>query len=206
MAARERKERDRQRRKDDILKAAERIFALKGYHKAKIQDIAKEAQYGIGTVYLYFKDKNELYFLLLEERMKLFSEIVRDKTREIKGARGKIEVFIREGLMFFEQNRDFFRIYTFEKNSIQLVVGKKASEMFMQKDHIRDVVEELMDMAQKEGVLRKDCDLSEAADIFISITSSLTLRWSRDVSKGNQRLTDKTRFIFDTFMNGIGAK
>lgn len=61
MAAFNRKERDLLLRKTDILKAAERVFALKGYDKATIQDIAKEAEYAPGTLYLYFKDKWSLF-------------------------------------------------------------------------------------------------------------------------------------------------
>jgi AcrR family transcriptional regulator len=57
----DRKERDRRLRESDILKAAEHVFATKGYHKAAISDIAQEAQYAVGTIYLYFKNKQELY-------------------------------------------------------------------------------------------------------------------------------------------------
>jgi len=63
MSALSRKERDRRLRQEDILKTAEHIFAIKGYHEASIQDIAKEAQYAVGTVYLYFKTKKH-YILL----------------------------------------------------------------------------------------------------------------------------------------------
>ncbi|MDD3275094.1 MAG: helix-turn-helix domain containing protein, partial [Candidatus Omnitrophica bacterium] len=70
MIALSRKERDRKLRRADILKAAEHLFALKGYHKATIRDIAKEAQYATGTVYLHFKDKGDLYLALLEGRIK----------------------------------------------------------------------------------------------------------------------------------------
>lgn len=202
----ERKERDRQIRKADILKAAERIFALKGYHQAKIQDIAKEAQYGIGTVYLYFKDKNELYFSLVEERMKLLSEIVRSKISDIKDAGERIKVFIREGLVFFEANRDFFRIYTSEKNSIQLVVGKKVSGTFMRKDYIKEVVEELISAAQKEGLIRNDRDASEVSDMFISIAASSILHLSAAGSKGVADPAGQADFIFDVFMNGVKKK
>ena len=51
-----RKERDRLRRKSDILNAAEYVFVLKGCDKATMQNIAKKAEYSTGTVYLYFKD------------------------------------------------------------------------------------------------------------------------------------------------------
>ncbi len=64
-----RKERYRFLRKTDIIRAAEHVFALKGFHKATIQDIARQAQYATGTVYLYFEDKNSLYFFI--DRLRL---------------------------------------------------------------------------------------------------------------------------------------
>ena len=68
-----RKERDRQLREQDILRAAEHVFATQGYHQATLQDIAKEAQYATGTIYLYFKDKEVLYLALLERKIQHFT-------------------------------------------------------------------------------------------------------------------------------------
>ena len=75
-----RKERDRQLRRTDILRASEHVFAQKGYDNATMQDIAKEAQYATGTVYLYFKDKEALYFSLLEEKIFCMMSATREKT------------------------------------------------------------------------------------------------------------------------------
>jgi len=206
MIVMDRKERDKQLRKADILKAAARIFSSKGYHAATIQDIAKEAQYGTGTVYLYFKDKNSLYFSLLEEKMKSLAETVQAKVGDIKDAREKLEFFIREGLAFFEQNHDFFRIYMLEKSSLQLIVGKKATESFIAIEYITDYIEELIRMAQKQGVIRKEYDSSEVADVLVSIMGSLILNWTKAGSDKTSNLVGKTGFIFDIFLNGVGKK
>mgnify|MGYP000970468407 FL=1 len=89
MAILSRKERDRQLRRSDIFKAAEHVFALKGYHKATIRDIAKEAQYGTGTVYLHFKNKDTLYFALLEEKLKCLLALIKEKVGQVKDAKKK---------------------------------------------------------------------------------------------------------------------
>src|ERR1043166_4084242 len=65
-----RRERDRLQRRADILRAAESVFADKGYHEASIEEIARVAEYGTGTVYLYFKDKETLYLELVEEKFR----------------------------------------------------------------------------------------------------------------------------------------
>ena len=61
MGIAERKERERARRKQQIIVAAKRVFTQKGFDKATMDDIAKEAELSSGTLYIYFKNKNELY-------------------------------------------------------------------------------------------------------------------------------------------------
>jgi len=61
MGIQERKERERERRRQQIIVAAKRVFSEKGFNKATMEDIAKEAELSPGTIYLYFKNKDELY-------------------------------------------------------------------------------------------------------------------------------------------------
>ncbi|MBU2521304.1 MAG: TetR/AcrR family transcriptional regulator [Proteobacteria bacterium] len=60
MGIQERKERERGRRRQQIMIAAKRVFSLKGFNKATMEDIANEAELSPGTLYLYFKNKDEL--------------------------------------------------------------------------------------------------------------------------------------------------
>lgn len=61
MGIHERKERERERRRQQIIVAAKRVFSEKGFNKATMEDIAHEAELSPGTLYLYFKNKDELY-------------------------------------------------------------------------------------------------------------------------------------------------
>jgi len=61
MGIQERKERERERRRQQIMVAAKRVFSVRGYHKATMEDIAKEAELSPGTLYLYFRNKDELF-------------------------------------------------------------------------------------------------------------------------------------------------
>jgi len=61
MGIQERKEREKARRRQQIIVAAKRVFSAKGFNKATMEDIAKEAELSPGTIYLYFKNKDELY-------------------------------------------------------------------------------------------------------------------------------------------------
>ena len=61
MGIKERKEREKERRRQQIIITAKRIFSTKSFNKATMEDIAKEAEISPGTIYIYFKNKDELY-------------------------------------------------------------------------------------------------------------------------------------------------
>jgi AcrR family transcriptional regulator len=61
MGIHERKEREKERRRQQIMVAAKRVFSMKGFTRATMEDIAQEAELSPGTLYLYFKNKDELY-------------------------------------------------------------------------------------------------------------------------------------------------
>lgn len=61
MGIKERKEREKGRRRQQIMVAAKRVFSQKSFNKATMEDIAKEAELSPGTIYLYFKNKEELF-------------------------------------------------------------------------------------------------------------------------------------------------
>ncbi len=61
MGIQERKNRERERRRQQIIVAAKRVFSEKGFAKSTMEDIAREAELSPGTLYLYFKNKDELY-------------------------------------------------------------------------------------------------------------------------------------------------
>jgi len=195
-----RKERDRQLRRSDILKAAEHIFALKGYYKATIRDIAKEAQYATGTVYLHFKDKDALYFALLEEKMKSLLSTIEGKIKQTKDAREKLEIFVQEGLGFFEKNQDFLRLFISEE--VDFTTEKKLfkSPIGLQ---MREATRSLMEEAQEQGVVSSDFDPGQIADIFMSMTRVVTLSWLQGENrKENNSIINSSDLILRLFLNG----
>ena len=103
-----RKERDKQLRRADILKAAEHVFAKKGYGRATMQDIAKEAQYATGTVYLYFEDKESLYFSLLEGKISSMMSIIKKKHRKLKTPEKNLIYGYTKACSFLKIIRIFF--------------------------------------------------------------------------------------------------
>jgi AcrR family transcriptional regulator len=204
MATLSRKERDRQLRRADIFKAAEHLFALKGYHKATIRDIAKEAQYATGTVYLHFKDKDDLYFALFKEKMKrLLSIIIEEKEERVKDARSRLKIFVQKNLAFFEENQDFFRIFSSEGDRLLVETKLLKSPTGQQ---LQEYITKLIIQAQEERVISRDLDPRQATDVFIAIFKTVILAWLQDKKEEHKGLVDLSDIILRYFLNGTANK
>ena len=82
MGIQERKQRERERRRQQIIVAAKRVFSEKGYSKSTMEDIAREAELSAGTLYLYFKNKDELYASLSLRILQYLNIRLEDVKRE----------------------------------------------------------------------------------------------------------------------------
>ncbi|MDD2752410.1 MAG: TetR/AcrR family transcriptional regulator [Candidatus Omnitrophica bacterium] len=206
MAAFNRKERDRLLRQSDILKAAEHVFATKGYHKATIQDIARQAQYAVGTIYLYFKDKEVLYLNLIERKIADLISEVKKEVNKTEDAKEKIKVLVRQQLAYFEGNQDFFRIYFSERGGLRWAIKDKISKSAVDKfvKYI-DYITELLRDAQEKLLIRKDLDIKRLAYVLASMLNAVIIPWLKGACK-KERITDMTDFILDIFFKGVEQK
>jgi len=111
MGIKERRGREEQARLLAILGAAESVFASKGYYETRMDDIAHKAEVAKGTIYYYFKSKEEIYLHLLEtESDKVFQSIsarIRDKSRFLDILKEVIDFSVE----YFESNLSFLKIF-----------------------------------------------------------------------------------------------
>lgn len=202
-----RKERDRQLRQQDILKAAEHVFATKGYHKAAIQDIARQAQYAAGTIYLYFKDKEALYLALVEKKIDHFTSVIKDKVVQVEDINQKLKVLVKEQLSYFSQNRDFMSIYFSEREGMRWTIKDKLSAATINKlmQHI-DYIAGIIKKAQEKNIIRGDYDAKRLALALSSIMNTVMLRWFIGESNKIEDFDDASVFVLDVFLHGARQK
>jgi len=106
-----RKERERQRHRQEILEAAERVFVRKGYHGATVEEIAQEAEFAVGTIYNFFKGKDDLYARVIEGIAQDFMEQFETKVLSLADPESAIAALIELRLTHFEDHRGFFRVF-----------------------------------------------------------------------------------------------
>src|SRR3989442_12584793 len=101
-----------------ILEAARKVFAKKGFHDATVDDIADTAGVAKGTVYLYYESKRDVYFAALKFGIGQMYSLLLDELNKITTPEEKLKALIAANLEYFDENRDFFKIYYSELGNI----------------------------------------------------------------------------------------
>ena len=116
--AKQRKETLSERRRNSILGAARTVFSGQGYSIATVDDIANEARIAKGTLYLYFRSKEEIYLAALTQDLVSMAQKARDEMERASSLREQIRAFIRVRMEYCRQHEEFLRIYLAEYGSM----------------------------------------------------------------------------------------
>ena len=198
-----RKARDQEERRVTILKAAETVFGTKGYHGASINQIAAEAGFAAGTLYLYFKDKPELYGSVILEKMRQLVAGVRAALTSDTSAAKCLRAFIVFQFSFHETNRQFFEIFL---NQTQLEVSPLHKPHWAELEELK---KELLFSVQNTiaaGQSLGEIALGEPrlyAIAFLGIVLQIVRQSIREGGEG--RLPDRADFAANLFLHGASA-
>jgi AcrR family transcriptional regulator len=91
-----------------ILTAAEIVFSERGFHAARIQDIAARARIAVGTVYNHFETKEDVLAALFEEHATEFADALEPQSSDPRGFEASLRVRVRRLLSYIDQHRVFF--------------------------------------------------------------------------------------------------
>lgn len=108
MGTAERREREKLQRKNEIVDAAERIFFSKGMAQATMDDIAAEAELSKGTLYLYFKSKEELYLAINERGLQILADMFSEAVSKKKIGLDKVRAIGETYYNYSQQHTDYF--------------------------------------------------------------------------------------------------
>ena len=147
----QRRQREREKRYQTIFKAAERLFAKQGYHKTSMEQIADRAEVSVGTVYFYFKNKEDLLVRLIDEIGYQLRNLL---GMEFSKSDGSMEGISSAGIVFFDQfciqNKERLAIFFKESAGQSEVVDAHRKKIFNKL--IEDVKDALIRLQEKSGV------------------------------------------------------
>ncbi len=173
MSVAERKEREKEQRRNDIIEAAERLFFSKQFDDVSMDDIANEVELSRATLYLYFKNKESLYFAVLLRGIGIMTEMFKRSTETETTGLGKISAI---GSMFIKFSMEYPNYYR--------LIHYATSQRFVETDNeyredlnvaamgqIRIMCESIK-KGMEDGTIKKDLDPYETAIFLMDCTES----------------------------------
>jgi AcrR family transcriptional regulator len=168
------KEREREQRRNDIIDAARKLFADKDFDEVSMNEIAEEVGLGKSTLYLYFKNKESLYFAVVLRGTRIWAEMVKEEVKKGNSGFEKLILYGNANRRFSNEYPDYFRLlYSPTSIKKQFDMDKMTSSGEFQE--VRELFKEIMfigidsiEKGRDEGEIRLDVDPTEAA-ILLSV-------------------------------------
>lgn len=176
-----------------ILKGAIQVFAKKGFYTARVADIAKAAGVADGTIYLYFKNKDDILISLFEER---FDHVIATLRAELPGlpdAVARLRHLIDLQLGTMEKHRDLAEVITVNLRQSTRFLRQYAAPRFSQ---YLEIMSGVIAEGQRDGSLRADVNPTIVARMIFGSIDGLALTWALgsgtpgELSKAAAQLTE----------------
>ena len=188
-------------KREAILRAATRVFARNGYFNSKVADIARAAGVADGTVYLYFKSKEEILHSIFDRSV---DEAIADARKRLKKLDDPREKLRRIALLHLERlgaDRDLAVVFQVElRGSTKFMEEFSAAGFAEYLALIRTTFEE----GQRAGVFRRELNAKVVAKILFGALDEMATNWI--ISKRRYKLAPMADQVLDIFLNGVAAK
>jgi len=197
----------RSAKRQQILEAATRVFASRGYHGARVSDIAREAGIAYGLVYHYFRNKEEILDTIFAERWGAFLEVVEALAAGPQPAAEKLRQFAAIVLFANRRRPDWVKVLVFE---IQRTSRFSEPEQIEAVGRLFRSVARIVRLGQEAGELRQDLDANLVCLAFIGALETMITSQVLGVMRlpdASQASDDGTvRTVVDMFLSGLAVR
>jgi TetR/AcrR family transcriptional regulator, fatty acid metabolism regulator protein len=188
-------------KREAILRAATRVFARNGYFSSKVADIASEAGIADGTVYLYFKSKEEILHSIFDRSVEEAVAEGRKQLGTINDPREKLRRIAHLHLERLGADRDLAIVFQVElRSSTKFMEEFSAAGFAEYLGLIRAAVEE----GQRAGVFRTELNAKVVAKILFGALDEMATNWI--LSQRRYKLAPMADQVLDIFLHGVSAR
>lgn len=212
MGVTERKEREREQRKQEIITAAEKVFNKKGIDHATMDDVAEKAELSKATLYLYFSSKDEIYYAIFSKNQEKLFKSIRNATDQLSETKDKITAFISTFISFQKKNPDYFEAFFYF-----LIRDVKLSDdncyVEQRRNSAREFLSDWANLVQrgkKEELIREDLNAIPVAAIlwmqligFLKIYPKLKKNFQKELNVSEDQIFHE---YFELIFNGMIKK
>ena len=182
-----------------ILEAAIKVFARHGFHQSTVAQIAKEAGVADGTIYLYFKNKDDILVQFFNYKTKQVFDRFRAEVDRADSSLDKLSDLIRMHLEEFQRDRDMAVVYQVETHQNSRLAEAQIKEMSQM---YRDIISEIVEQGQQEGAIRKDLYVGLVKRFIIGAVDEVINTWLH--SDDEYDLVSMAGPLVELFVRGIG--
>ena len=188
-------------KREAILRAATHVFARKGFFNSKVSDIATEAGIADGTVYLYFKSKDEILHSIFDRAM---ADFIAEGKREIGSIEGPVEKLRRIAELHLERlgaDRDLAIVFQVELRGSTKFMQEFSAAGFAE---YLDIIKRTVEQGQKSGEFRTDIKPVTCAKILYGALDEMVTNWI--LSPRSYPLAPMAAEVLKIFLGGTLGK
>jgi TetR/AcrR family fatty acid metabolism transcriptional regulator len=188
-------------KRDAILRAAIDVFADRGYFNAQVADVARAAGIAAGTVYLYFRSKDDLLVSIFEKTMKERLAEGHAAVADIADPAERLRQFARLHLGMLGRDRNLAIVFQVElRQSVKFMERFSSTLLRDYLGQIRAAIED----GQKAGLFRTDLNATSVAKVFFGALDEMATNWI--LSRRRYHLESDADTVVDIFLNGARAR
>jgi TetR/AcrR family fatty acid metabolism transcriptional regulator len=162
-------------KRERILRAAVTVFAKSGFEGARVSEVAKGAGVADGTIYLYFKSKDELLVSLFEDRVERLLAYMQEELPKLDGAPARLRAIIALQLGLLEGERELAEVITIILRQSSRLMKEYAAPKFMA---YLDAIARVVAEGQKAGDFRNDVQPHLVARATFGALDGIVLTWA----------------------------
>ncbi len=191
-------------RRREILRSAQKVFAREGFQEATMEKIAQDAGISKGTIYLYFKNKTDLFLQAIDEKLDEFISLIQKSLEGDHSPLKKIWKVVSTQMEFFEAHKEFFKVCLNIKGEFYLEHPQECFKRLKEKfqpyfDELSRVVEEGI----KQGTFHR-VEPMKAARILAEMINSLI--FYRVIHEPTNPVSQDEKLIYRVFLRGFLKK
>lgn len=164
--------------KNKILDAAIKVFATKGYHNAKMDEIVEESHTSKGSIYFHFPSKEVIFFAVIEKFVKLLENNLNESISEYDHGIERVDAALRTCLETFDKYRSLAKIFLVQAVGLGEIYDVKQMEI---QDRFAKTIKKHLDEAVRENEI-PPIDTEVAANIWMGAINDVVIRWVRNGS------------------------
>ncbi|OGV66275.1 MAG: hypothetical protein A2498_04200 [Lentisphaerae bacterium RIFOXYC12_FULL_60_16] len=161
-------------KRDSILQAAEHVFQHRRFHEVTLDEVATRAAVGKGTIYRYFKDKEDLFFQLATDGMEVMNRQLKAVAKSRHPTPAKLEAICTTISRFFLKRHAMFRAIHSEEYAQRRPEAREA--LYHHRHQIGDIIRSVLRDGVRQGILRQDLNLELAENFLVGAVHGCDMR------------------------------